>query len=361
MIGLSLAWELASRCQPVVLLESASESLRSASWAGAGILPPTPVRNAVDPLEQLKALSGKLNELWADRLLSETGLDTGFRRSGGIYLARSPAETATLVANEYWWNLHGIQFARWSPDELQQREPGLAELALRQQIGAWFLPQEYQLRNPWHLRALKVASQKLGVEFHRETVTEIRPGSPGGPMVLTESGKSFSARSLCLCSGAWTRLLLERLGAPNGIMPVRGQIVLYRTSTSLLKHIVNEGHRYLVPRDDGRILAGSVEEEVGYDCQTTESALSSIRNWAESVVPSLGSATIEQSWAGLRPGSFDGLPYIGAVPGMDNVYAAAGHFRSGVQLASGTAVLLANEILGQANPIDLSPFRIGRG
>jgi len=315
----------------------------------------------LDPFEQLKSLSRQLNELWAGELLAKTGIDTGFRKSGGLYLARTPAEAATLVANEYWWDLHGIEFARWNRQLLEQREPMLADFARGPLVGVWYLPEEYQIRNPWYLNALRNAAKKLGVKFVQATVSEISMCSAGRPTIHTESGGSFPARSVCVCSGAWTRMFLERLGHPNGIMPVRGQMVLYQSPHPLISRIVNEGNRYLVPRDDGRLLAGSVEEEVGYECQTTEVAIDSIRSWAESVLPALKQTKIEKCWAGLRPGSFDGLPYLGAVPGMRHVYAAAGHFRSGVQLASGTAVVMANEILEEGNEIDLHPFRIGRG
>ena len=100
----------------------------------------------------------------------------------------------------------------------------------------------------------------------------------------------------------------------TGIMPIRGQMVLYNTQQVLLRHVVNEGHRYLVARDDGRLLAGSCEEEVGFDVATTASMIEQLRNWAESILPELKSATIERTWAGLRPGTFDGFPYIGPCP-----------------------------------------------
>jgi glycine oxidase len=108
-------------------------------------------------------------------------------------------------------------------------------------------------------------------------------------------------------------------------------------------------------------LAGSVEEEVGYCCETTETALQVIQQWACSVLPQLQDLAVINRWAGLRPGSFDSLPYLGAVPGTKNMFVAAGHFRSGLYLSCGTAVVMANLMLGQPNTIDLWPFRPGRG
>lgn len=205
-----------------------------------------------------------------------------------------------------------------------------------------------------------MASLKRGVTIRHETVVDVCLAKSGYHSVLAENGKLYENCRVCLCSGAWTRHFLEQLGFRTGIMPIRGQMLLYRASQPLATRIINEGNRYLVPRDDGYLLAGSVEEEVGFDCSTTEQAIAHIRNWAESTLPILNHTAIEKTWAGLRPGSYDGLPYLGPVPGSRNLFVAAGHFRSGLQLANATAVVMANQLLGQPNEIDLSPFRVGR-
>lgn len=362
VIGLSLAWELARRFQRVCLIDSNASQRPPSSWAGAGMLPPAAAFGAIDPYEQLKSLSQQLHPEWAERLKAETGIDTGFRQCGGIYVASSQAEAATLLANQYWWEQHGIAYQRLEPEELIQLEPRLESYAREQMRGAWFLPGEYQTRNPRLLQALRSANVKLGVQFLSDTVSGLDASNEGGISIRLESGKTVSADRICVCSGAWTRILLEPLGITTGIMPVRGQIVLYQSPQPLLSHIVLEGNRYLVPRDDGRLLVGSVEEEVGYECETTEAALQMLRDWAEAMMPELGElAVVEKCWAGLRPGSFDGLPYLGAVPGTKNLFAAAGHFRAGLQLSCATAVVMANLMLDQPNKIDLTPFRIGRG
>ena len=144
-------------------------------------------------------------------------------------------------------------------------------------------------------------------------------------------------------------------------MPVRGQMVLYHCDRPWLTSVVNEGHRYLVPRRDGRLLAGSIEEEVGYVEEPTREGLAEISAWAEGTPPQLKRHSVEQTWAGLRPGSFDGFPSMGNVPGHEQLFLAAGHFRSGIHLSCSTAVLMANLMQGIANPIDLHPFRVGRG
>ena len=138
-------------------------------------------------------------------------------------------------------------------------------------------------------------------------------------------------------------------------------MVLYKTVTPLISRIVNDGNRYLVPREDGYLLAGSVEEEVGYVCETTDGAISQIREWAQNLLPQLSRAPVLKKWAGLRPGSFDGFPYVGQVPGCNNLFIASGHFRSGIHLSCGTAHCIADLMEGRTPPVDLTPFRIGRG
>ncbi|MCA9221641.1 MAG: FAD-dependent oxidoreductase, partial [Planctomycetales bacterium] len=175
------------------------------------------------------------------------------------------------------------------------------------------------------------------------------------------TGGELAAEAFAITSGAWSCLLLNQLGIANGILPVRGQMVLYRCERPPLRHVVNSGPRYLVPREDGRLLVGSTEEEVGFDKRTTAEAIAELKRLATTLVLDLANATVEATWAGLRPGSFDGFPYLGRVPRTSNLYIASGHYRSGLFLSPGTAVVMSAVIRQAAPPIDLSPFRIGRG
>jgi glycine oxidase len=177
---------------------------------------------------------------------------------------------------------------------------------------------------------------------------------------LRTSGDPLKAHQYCFTAGAWTGQLLQRLSISTGILPIRGQMVLFRCELPPISRIVNIGSRYLVPRDDGHVLAGSTEEEVGFDKRTTEDAIAELTSFARELVPALREAPIERSWAGLRPGSFDGLPYLGPLPGLKNAFVAAGHFRTGLYLAPATAVVMSQLLLDEQPQIDLAPFRVGR-
>lgn len=370
VVGLSLAYELSRSGWIVRVLERGLVG-REASWAGAGILPPANSASAIHSLEQLRGLSYRLHAEWAERLRQETGLDTGFRRCGGIYLARTAGEWASLLGFASLMDEEEVVVERPSLTELARIEPELAfdcpasqgqggAVRVHSIRGALLLPGECQLRNPWHLQALAAACRLHGVEFMEQVAIE-RWITTGDRLKELETNRGkFSADAYCVTAGAWTGQLLESLGHSLGIVPIRGQMVLFKTERSPVRRIINEGPRYLVPREDGYLLAGSTEEEAGFDKRTTSAAIADLVHFARETVPALHDARIEQTWAGLRPGVYDGMPYMDQWPGLANLFVAAGHFRSGLYLSPGTAVAMAALMAGEKPGIDLRPFRVTR-
>jgi len=130
--------------------------------------------------------------------------------------------------------------------------------------------------------------------------------------------------------------------------------------TPLLRRVVMLGKEYLVPRLDGRVLVGSTEEDVGFDCRPTPAGIAGLLNTAISICPALGQAHLERTWAGLRPGSPDSKPFIGPVPGHDGIYVAAGHYRAGLQLSPVTGLLVKQLLAGQETSVPLGVFRLER-
>jgi glycine oxidase len=120
------------------------------------------------------------------------------------------------------------------------------------------------------------------------------------------------------------------------------------------------GHRYLLPRDDGRLLVGTTMEDVGFDRRNTAAAMADMLQFATRLAPALSTATVERSWCGFRPASIDGSPYLGLVPGLENAFVATGHFRHGLWLSTGTAVVISRMIRGESPGVDLTPFKPDR-
>jgi glycine oxidase len=359
VIGLSMAWELAGEGLHVRVLER-GEPGREASWAGAGILPPPSASIEPASLASLTEMSWRLHPIWHEQLRGLVGIDNGYRRTGGIYIAANGAEAERLHAEAAEWRRAGAAAEAMDAAELIRREAALAGGWAAAAPAALWVPDEAQLRNPWHLKALRAACQARGVRVCPGVSADgflVRRGrvqsveTPLGPI---------AAGAVCIAGGAWSQAIASRLGVRLQIRPVRGQIVLLDTGEPLLGRIINVGRRYLVPRAEGRVLVGSTEEEAGFDNRTTAVGISGLLEFALGLVPRLEQARVETTWAGLRPASADGLPYLGAIPELQNAFVAAGHYRSGLLLSPATAVVMSRLIRGLPPEVDLAPFRIDR-
>jgi glycine oxidase len=313
------------------------------------------------PTEQLRALASKLHPQWAEELQGLTGIDNGYRRCGALQLATTSGEAAALAAWAGLMHEEGVEVRRLALPELRELEPGL--IGRRQSdspAAAYLVPGVAQIRNPWHLHALVAACRQESVVITPNlTVNKFIIEGNRLAGLETSSGR-LTARQFCVTAGAWTGPLLQRLRIATGILPIRGQMVLFRCQRPPITRIVEEGSRYLVPRGDGHVLAGSTEEEVGFDKRTTEEAIADLTAFARRICPLLADATVEKTWAGLRPGSFDGLPYMGRLPGLSNAFVAAGHFRTGLYLSPASAIVMRQLMRGVQPEVDLSPFRVGR-
>ena len=365
MIGLSLAWELGRRGERVILLERDRVG-RATSWAATGILPPANQRLATDPLEQLRGMSHELFPGWSDALKRTTGIDNGFRRCGGWYLAETAGERAALGAMTSYWDELDICCEPVAAADLVRREPALRAWASHNpSASAWWTADECQVRSPDHLKALTQACRQTGVQILEDIgVVDIRwrdnsvTATANHP--LPDGTRDIQGDRVVLCGGAWTGRIADQLNLQTSLVPIRGQILMLKTARPLLNAIVNVGNRYLLCREDGRTLVGSCEEEVGFQAGTTAAVLDSLREFANRLCPDLVDAPTERAWSGFRPMTFDGFPMIGRVPQTSNVYVASGHYRSGIHFSCATAVLMADELQDKAPAINLEPFRVGK-
>ncbi len=356
VIGLSLAYELASCGQQVLLLDQAQPG-RAASWAGAGIIPPCALDAVSPPLAELARASRELHVDWAARLQAETGIDNGYRRCGGVYLP-TPENGANLASQfEIICQREGAHYAAWDAETLREAMPGLnREILQDSSEPAVFLKEEAQIRNPRHLKALIAACARRGVEIRSGTqVLDYHFVGDRWESLETTNGR-IPGGAFCVTAGAWTQILAARCGWDSQIRPIRGQIALLATPAPMIPHVLNHGKQYLVPREDGRLLVGATEEDAGFDCRNTASGIQGLLGLATWLVPDLAEASLERTWAGLRPGTSHALPWLGRIPDSDNAFVAAGHFRSGLQLSPATAIAMRRLMLQENAEFDLTPF-----
>lgn len=356
VIGLSLAWELSRRGTSVELFDS-QEIGRGASWAGAGLVPP-PHRapDLTDPTCLLRARSAHLYPIWSEQLKDETGIDNGFRVSGGLDVALHPREEPALQSMTGRWRKQGIRFELVDDIRAVQLEPLLTKEFTR----AYYLPERAQIRNPRHLRALQAAAANRGVRFHTHSpIREFIMDNNAVKGVTTDLYNHFSEK-VVVTAGAWSGHFLEKLGVEMPTRPIKGQMLLLDPGRKTLNHIIEHEKCYLVPRDEGLVLAGATEELVGFDESLTDDARTILWHEATSLVPELAHAKVIRQWCGFRPGSKDSRPYLGEVCGVKGLFVATGHQRAGLSLSPATAESLADVITGQPPRVNLDGYRIDR-
>ena len=359
IIGLTLAWRLASEGRNVTLIDRGLMG-RGTSWAGAGILPPANFDNASDPIDSLRGLSHQLFSEWTLELESQTNLDPGLRKCGGWYLADSPGEKASMIGlSDYWAELQ-IEVNEVALSELAVREPALAQWSKGENAhGAWWVPDEFQLQTRNYIHCIKEACMYQGVRLRENCqVTKVRE-SQSKPQIMIDN-QWHTSDQLILCGGTWLGQFTENFGLEKSLIPVRGQILFLESREIDCRRIINVGHRYLACRGDGTILVGSCEEEVGFQLGTTEYVRQDLLAFAHNLIPELQNAQTLDFWSGLRPMTFDGFPMIGRIPHTVNTYIACGHFRSGLHLSTGTASVLTDLLQGRVPIINLEPFRVGK-
>lgn len=352
LIGMLTARYLHAAGASVQILEQGGLGQES-SWAGGGILSPLYPWRYPEPVNRLAFYSQARYEALCRELFEETGKDPEWTQSGLLMLG--PEDGAEGLT---WAHESDTCLSRVEASEVAEIEPALA---VTPGFSLW-MPEVAQVRNPRLVAALRASLEGRGVDIHEQTrVTSLSTDAGRIVGVETEAGALRAGRVL-VAGGAWSAELLDLPGGPLPVEPVRGQMLLFQAEPGLLTRIILSEGRYLIPRRDGHILMGSTMEHVGFDKSTTESAREELLTEALRLVPELAEASIERHWAGLRPGSPEGVPFIGPHPGVEGLYVNTGHYRNGVVMGLASAALAATQILGQAPVLDEAPYLLtGRG
>ncbi len=356
IIGCLTACFLKQRGAGVVVLERGTTG-QEASWAGAGILCPIHPWLYPDSFSHLMDASLAMYPNFRAQLEADTGISIEWRKSGLLVPFFDDDkcnhwQPALDWSKRFNWNIEQLDTAQTC-----QLEPTLSPQVTKSLLWA----DVAQLRNPRLLQAVRVWMQKLGVELHEHAeVTSLSSTQGVVTAVQCADGKKVSADQVLLASGSWSGELAEQLGFALPIKPVKGQIVLLKGAAGLMKSIVKHDDAYFVPRADGRILVGASMEFVGFERGNTEQVSDQLMASMQKIAPGLKDLEMEHQWMGFRPGSPDGLPYLGDVPNMKGLWVASGHYRNGVGLAPITAEIMSRKILGEEVALDMSDFSVDR-
>ncbi|MFC1748706.1 glycine oxidase ThiO [Pseudomonadota bacterium] len=347
LTGLLAARELMLAGADVAVVER-GELAKESSWAGGGILSPLYPWRYPDAVTALACWSQTQYKLLTDELYECTGIDPEFVRSGLLILGSDDDEEAAT-----WATARGKSLCPLKEGEAQKLEAMLASSPR-----GVMLPEVGQVRNPRLLRSLLAYLEQKGVVFHSQRpVQDIRVED--GVVRGVDTNKGYlDADTVVLASGAWSGGIAEKLGISLKIEPVKGQMLLFKAVPGLLKHIILCDGYYVIPRQDGHILVGSTMERAGFDKEPTPEAYQELYGMALKIVPKLADYPVANHWAGLRPGSENGVPYICAHPEVAGLYLSAGHFRNGVVMGPASARLLGDIILNRSPVVDPSPYRL---
>jgi len=357
IIGGSVAYELAKHKLRVAVLERQQPGLE-ASWAAAGMLSGAPESPDAIPLVPLAKASLEMYAEYVGEVEEISGRKAGLRRDGtvmALFLPHVERELSTILAVH-----HGLGFATEAirVDDARRMEPALNPAM---HAAAW-LPFECSVDPRALTEAVLLAAKKRGVEIL------VRPG--GATALLTEKNRctgvvagkeTFFARNVIVAAGSFSGTIpgIERY-APT--RPVRGQMVALHAESVMLGRVVRSEKGYLVPQDNGRILAGTTTEHVGFEKRVTPAGMQQILAAAVEIAPELAQASVVETWSGLRPDTPDHLPSLGPTD-MDGLWMATGHYRNGILLAPITARLLREWVMGGKTSMDLtafSPMRFAR-
>jgi len=321
---------------------------QEASWAGGGILLPLYPWRQAEAIARLVLKSLDVYpKLMAD-LFHHTGLDPEWQPCG-LLVAKNPDAGLARA----WCDSHQISCLPAGPQHFNglRSEP---------KTPLW-LPGIAHVRNPRLLKSLKQDLVLKGCQFYEHQPITGLELKAGRIIRLSSHHLTLPVNQVVLASGAWTgqifRECLPVAGHIPKIKPVKGQMVLYDAQPETLAFMVLDGDHYLIPRRDGKILAGSTVELAGFDKSTSTGTFDHLNHFAQNLLPSLKDYPAIHHWAGLRPGTEQGIPYIDRHPEISNLSVNAGHFRNGLVMGPASARLLVDLVLGRPPCIAAEPYQ----
>lgn len=346
IIGMMTARELVQAGKRVLILDK-GEVGRESSWAGGGILSPLYPWRYPAAVSVLARWGHEHYRDICEDLQQQSGIDPEWWQTGLLILGDEERQQARHWATEYQMKLEHL-----TAEQVHQAEP---DLYTRQ--SALWLPEVAQLRNPRMVRALELYLRNQGVEFRCGIEVQAFRTVDGELAGLETSTAYIEAEQVVSCAGAWSGGLIR----PLPVKPVKGQMLVFAAKPGLVNKIVLSEGRYLIPRRDGHVVVGSTLEDCGFDKATSDEARQSLQDTAYSLYPVLREYPVERHWAGLRPGSPEGIPMIGEHPDIGGLFVNTGHYRNGVIIGAASARLAADLVLGREPVVAAAPYALTWG
>ncbi|HKW88949.1 MAG TPA: glycine oxidase ThiO [Candidatus Acidoferrales bacterium] len=363
IIGASIAFDLAQKGLSVVLLDR-QEPGREASWAAAGMLSPAPDAPDAAPLVSLARESHGLYPGFVSDVAKASGEPVEFHTCGALELffgSHAEAQRNERVAQVRQF---GIAAEPISVSEAIRREALLNPAA---QAAAW-IPDEAYVDPRALTQATLRAAKSIGVQIRAgfEVISILTEQNRCEAVVAADSnvmkagrfderaGEKMRAKYVVVAAGSFTGSIgwMERYAPTH---PVRGQMVAIKSAACALRCVVRSEHGYVVPREDGRMVAGSTLENAGFEKQVTPGGIGKILGAAVELIPALENAAITETWSGLRPATPDRLPIIGPTD-IEGLFIATGHYRNGILLAPATAKCISEWVRKGKSSISVENF-----
>jgi glycine oxidase len=349
LIGATVAFELAQAGLRVAVFDRQQPG-EGASWAAAGILSPAPENAGMIATVPLGRASLALYPDFVGSIEEHSGLNVGYRPRGtleSIFSNDAQAALNTIIALHHGL---GLRAEPLSAEDAREMEPALS----KDLEAAVLRPDEASVDNRALTRAVLLAAERAGVTFFTDRrVTGIRREAARCSGLIFDNGKA-EARWTIIAAGCHSAEIQDAASYVP-VRPAKGQMIALRANDLNVERVLWSESAYLVPRNDGRIVAGATVEYVGFDTSLTAGGLQQILAGALELAPGLANASVEETWAGLRPDSPDHLPIIGPTD-LEGLLIASGHFRSGILLAPITARLIREWITKSSVSADWGRF-----
>jgi glycine oxidase len=346
LIGSAIAFELAGEKLRVALIDRQQPG-REASWAAAGMLSPGPDSPEAMPLVPLGKESLQLYPEFIAGVEEASGMTVNFAREGTFEIFAGPqSESARDAMVEQYRRLE-LAVETISPEAARKVEPSLGAAA---EAIAW-LPEEATVDPRLLTQAVLTGAERRGAETREGRAVDSLLCRGGACTGVVVGGEKIEAAHVVIAAGSFCGTISDcssgmagKLARYAPVRPVRGQMIALQSESVKLKKVLRSQRGYLVPRNDGRIIAGSTLEDAGFVKQVTPEGIRRILDGAVELAPALADATIVEQWAGLRPDTPDHLPIIGPTE-MKGLMMATGHYRNGILLAPVTAKIVRDWIV----------------